>query len=86
MNKLKKIAFGVAAAGLLLTNALPAFAAANPHASCIGLHGSAEGPEGVIGTEVKTIVHLLKGSGASLGTFVSEEAQLHLGSPEACPE
>ena len=74
-------------AAMMVAMAMPAFAAASPQASCLGLGGSTEtaleGPGGRA-----DIAHEVKGDaeeqGTTPGAINSGFAKQHLRSPEAC--
>ena len=74
-------------AALMLASAMPAFAVANPRASCNGIGGSTENAQGGPGARAE-ISHFFKeeaeAQGTTPGAFYSASAKQHLGSPEAC--
>jgi hypothetical protein len=74
-------------AAMMVAMAMPAFAAANPRASCNGIGGSTENAEGGPGARAE-ISHYFKElaeqQGTTPGAFFSSGAKQHLGSIDAC--
>lgn len=84
---MKKFLIGAAAGALMFaTLAGTAFAAANSHASCVGIDFSVEGPQGLVSAEIHEFLEFAKGSGVPFGSLVVPFAQTHAGSREACGE
>jgi hypothetical protein len=83
MRRILALLVGSLLALVLTAGATPAFAEANPNASCLGLGGSTEtalsGPGGR--TEIS---HEVIGDVAPPGSLYSFWAEEHLGSTEAC--
>jgi hypothetical protein len=73
------------ALGALAVPAVPASAAANPGASCLGVGSSANagypGDRAAISHDVKALADLF---GTTPGQLISAAAVLHLGTPSGC--
>jgi hypothetical protein len=77
------IAVGALGAGVVLASAMPAGAAANPKASCVGTVVSTLAPVGAFDVnEFKALAEAL--GTPNFGQFVAEGARLHLGTIEEC--
>ncbi len=85
INIKKALITGVLAVSIL-AGALPAFAASDSHASCVGIDLSIEDPQGLVSGEVHQFLEFAKNLGIPLGTLVEESAKLHLESRTACGE
>ena len=83
---IKKIVIGFAATGILLSSAIPAFAAANQHSNCISLDVSNEAPHQGVGSEVQNALEFTRSLGITLGSVVKGEAQSHPFNGDICPE
>jgi hypothetical protein len=88
MKRSLMVVAGALVALMPVTLAVPAFASANPAASCNGIGGSTEtmldgpGARADIAHEVKNVIAME--SGTTPGGVMSGFAQLHLGSGDAC--
>jgi hypothetical protein len=80
---MRVVVTGTVVAGALALTALPAAAAANPRASCVGTIVSSLASEGML--DVDDFKSLAEQAGTkNFGEFVAGGAKFHEGSLEAC--
>ena len=75
---------GVMLVMMLAVNALPAFAAPGPKASCIGIGSSSVGHAQTRDEASHDVKQLAEEEGTTPGAIFSSVAKQHLGSEEAC--